>query len=235
MAGYIRAIWTEKTKFNELYETPNMERLASLGVMFTQAYASSVSSPSRCSILTGTNASRHRVTNWTLFKGEGTDKESPVLEFPEWNVNGVNQIGGDDRAFTATSFVQILKDNGYHTIHCGKAHFGAVNTPGENPAHFGFEVNISGHAGGGVADYLGEHNFGNKEEGQWQSPFAVPDIEKYHGKDIFVTEALTLEAIKALDKAKQYDQPFFLYMLIMPFISRSRRTTVSSTSIKQKE
>ena len=58
--------WTEKTHYNEVYETPNMERLARQGVMFTQAYASSISSPSRCSLITGTNAAPHRVTNCSL-------------------------------------------------------------------------------------------------------------------------------------------------------------------------
>ena len=29
--------WTQKTHYNELYETPNMERLARQGMMFTQA------------------------------------------------------------------------------------------------------------------------------------------------------------------------------------------------------
>ena len=107
---------------------------------------------------------------------------------------------------------QILKDNGYHTIHCGKAHWGAVDTPGENPYHFGFEVNIAGHAGGGLASYLGEANFGNRTDGKPSPWFAVPGLDKYWGKDIFITEALTQEATKALDKAQQYDQPFFLYM-----------------------
>ena len=37
--------WKEKTHYNEVYETPNMERLARQGMMFTQAYASSISSP----------------------------------------------------------------------------------------------------------------------------------------------------------------------------------------------
>lgn len=60
--------WTQKTHYNELYETPNIERLARQGMMFTQAYASSISSPTRCSLITGTNAARHRVTNWTLQK-----------------------------------------------------------------------------------------------------------------------------------------------------------------------
>ena len=37
--------WIQKTHYNEVYETPNMERLAKGGMMFTQAYASSISSP----------------------------------------------------------------------------------------------------------------------------------------------------------------------------------------------
>ena len=52
--------WIQKTHYNEVYETPNMERLAKGGMMFTQAYASSISSPTRCSLITGTNAARHR-------------------------------------------------------------------------------------------------------------------------------------------------------------------------------
>ena len=55
--------WSERTRYNDMFETPNMERLAAEGMMFTQAYASSVSSPSRCSLMTGANAARHRVTN----------------------------------------------------------------------------------------------------------------------------------------------------------------------------
>lgn len=41
---------------------------------------------------------------------------------------------------------------------------------------------------------------------------AVPGLEKYWGTETFVTEALTQEAIKALNKAKKYNQPFYLYM-----------------------
>ena len=79
--------WKEKTHLNERYHTPQMERLASEGKMFTQAYASSVSSPTRASLMTGMNAARHRVTNWTLEKNKSTDANSEVLQFPEWNVN----------------------------------------------------------------------------------------------------------------------------------------------------
>ncbi|MDD4141269.1 MAG: sulfatase [Bacteroidales bacterium] len=204
--------YIEKTHYNETFETPNMERLAARGMMFTQAYASSISSPTRCSLLTGANAARHCVTNWTLEKDKTTDSYSDVLDFPSWNVNGICQTPSIPKTFCAKSFVQILKDNGYHTIHCGKAHFGAIDTPGENPIHFGFEVNIAGHAAGGPASYLGTDNFGNRIDGKKSSLFAIPGLEKYYGKDIFLTEALTIEAIAALDKAKKYDEPFFLYM-----------------------
>lgn len=204
--------WKEKTPLNERYHTPNMERLASQGMMFTQAYACSVSSPTRVSLMTGMNAARHRVTNWTLEKNTSTDNQSNMLQFPEWNVNGICQAPGVPYTYEVTSLPQLLKNNGYHTIHCGKAHWGAIDTPGENPHHFGFEVNIAGHAGGGIASYLGEENYGNRTDGKPSSRQAVPDLDKYWGTETFATEALTLEALKALDKAKNLGQPFFLYM-----------------------
>lgn len=204
--------WTEKTHLNEIYHTPHMERLASQGMIFSQAYACSVSSPSRASLFTGMNAARHRVTNWTLQKNTSTDSKSDVLSFPQWNTNGLCQVDGIDNAYNITSLSQLLKDSGYHTIHCGKAHWGAIDTPGENPHHFGFEVNIAGHAAGGLASYLGEDNFGNKVDGSELSLFAIPGLDKYWGEDIFATEALTIEALSALDKAKRLDQPFFLHM-----------------------
>lgn len=50
-----------------------------------------------------------------------------------------------------------------------------------------------------------------KTESQYHSwPF--PDLKSTGVQETFVTEALTLEAIKALNKAKKYNQPFYLYM-----------------------
>lgn len=204
--------WSDTTAYNRQFETPNMERLARMGTLFTQAYASSISSPSRCSLITGTNAARHGVTNWTLQRDKTTDAPSETLVLPDWNFNGVQQVAGIPNTFCGTSFVELLREAGYHTIHCGKAHFGAIDTPGEDPHHWGFEVNIAGHAAGGLASYLGEENYGNRTDGKPQSLFAVPGLEKYWGSTTFATEALTLEALKALDKAKKYGQPWFLYM-----------------------
>lgn len=204
--------WEQRTVANDKFETPNMERLAAQGMKFTQAYACSISSPSRCSLLSGMNAARHRVTNWTYPKNQTTDRESDVLQLPEWNMNGICQVSGVEYTCQVTSLAQLLKDYGYHTIHCGKAHFGALNTPGESPYHMGFEVNIAGHAGGAPTSYLSEKNYGNRTDGQPNPRFAVPGLEQYWGKDVFLSEALTLEAEKALDKAREYRQPFFLYM-----------------------
>lgn len=204
--------WNQRTSSNDKFETPNMERLAAQGVKFTQAYACSISSPSRCSLFSGMNAARHRVTNWTYPKNETTDRKSEVLQLPEWNMNGICQVPGIEHTCQVTSLAQVLKDNGYHTIHCGKAHFGAVDTPGESPWHMGFEVNIAGHAGGAPTTYLSERNYGNRTDGKPNPWFAVPGLEQYWGKDVFLSEALTIEAEKALDKARRYDQPFFLYM-----------------------
>ena len=204
--------WNQKTKYNEMYETPNMERLAKQGVMFTQAYACPVSSPTRCSLMTGMNMARHRVTNWTLQRDKPTDDKSKTISLPDWNYNGIAQVATVPHTASATSFVQLLKDSGYHTIHCGKAHWGAIDTPGENPCHFGFNVNITGTAAGGLATYLSERNYGHTRDGKAYALNSIPGLQDYWGTGTFATEALTKEAIKALDKAKKYNQPFYLYM-----------------------
>lgn len=144
----------QRTDNNCKYTTPHMERLARSGMVFTQAYACAISSPSRCSMLTGVNAARHGVTNWTLHRDKAEDGLCDSIVMPSWNYNGISRVPGINNTFVGPSFVQELKDNGYHTIHVGKAHFGAFDTPGEDPHHWGFEVNVAGTAAGGLATYL---------------------------------------------------------------------------------
>ena len=202
---------TKRTPLNDKFHTPNMERFASSGVKFTQAYACSVCSPTRVSLITGMNAARHRVTNWTLYKDKGTDAKHPTLVFPAWIVNGVCTEPGVERTVVATTLPMLLRQAGYRTIHVGKAHFGALGTPGADPKNLGFDVNIAGHAAGGPGSYLGEQDF----SGRWRgapSVWDVPGLAQYHGRDIFLTEALTIEANKAMDRAVADGKPFFLYM-----------------------
>ena len=108
--------WSQLTPYNKLCRTPNMERLARQGVKFTSAYACAVSSPTRTSLMTGMNAARHRVTNWTLNLNTSTDVSDPELAFPSWNVNGLQPADSTpivSNGVYATSLTQILKDNGY--------------------------------------------------------------------------------------------------------------------------
>ena len=204
--------WSERTPFNDLYHTPNMERLAAEGMKFTQAYACAVCSPSRTSLMTGMNAARHGVTNWTLRRDTSTDRNCEILEMPEWNVNGLQPVDTVPRSVYANNLAEILRKEGYFTIHSGKAHWGAMDTPGADPLNLGFDINIAGHAAGGLGSFLGEKNFGNTEKGTHTLPWGVPGLEQYHGDTVNLTDVLTVEATKALDKARETGKPFYLYM-----------------------
>lgn len=203
---------TEKTELNERFHTPNMERLAEKGMMFTQAYASAVCSPSRVSLITGTNPAQHGVTCWTLFKDKSPERSDEHLSSADWNLNGLSTEPGIDKTFYfAETLPKLLKQGGYHTIHVGKAHFGAKDTPGEDPISIGFDVNIGGHAAGGPGSFHGDKNF----SAVWRDGMKVwdvPHLEKYHGQAINLTEALTIEANAALEAAVQTQKPFFLHM-----------------------
>jgi arylsulfatase A-like enzyme len=202
--------WTEETMFNRRYHTPSMERLASEGMKFTQAYATPVCTPTRVSLISGMNAARHRVTNWTLRRNTHMVKPPEGLHMPNWNSNGAQPTDSIENAIHITPLPQLLKDNGYHTIHVGKAHFGALDTPGADPTNLGFDVNIAGHAAGAPASYYGKSNFANPKRPQ--NIWNVPGLEKYHGKDIYLSEALTLEAKLAMQQAIDMAKPFYLYM-----------------------
>jgi arylsulfatase A-like enzyme len=202
--------WDKETPFNKRYHTPSMERLASEGMKFTQAYATPVCTPTRVSLISGMNAARHRVTNWTLRRNTYMVNPPAGLQMPKWNLNGAQPTDSIEHSVHITPLPQLLKDNGYFTIHAGKAHFGALTTPGADPVNLGFDINIAGHAAGAPGSYYGTKSFKNtrRKESIWD----VPGLEKYHGKDIFLTEALTKEAILAMDKAIDQKNPFFLYM-----------------------
>lgn len=187
----------KKYPLNNYYITPNMEKLAKQGIRFTNFYAHSVCSPSRVSILTGQNSARHRVTTWIKPTDNNRSKFGPT----NWNWSGLTK--------KSVTLPRILQQAGYKTIHVGKAHFGPFNSEGANPLNLGFDVNVAGSAIGRPGSYLGTEGYG-KFAGD--SVRAVPGLDKYHGKNIFLTEALTLEANLAISQAKEEGKPFFLNM-----------------------
>lgn len=205
----------DTTELNRRYHTPHMETLADQGIKFTQAYAAAVCSPSRISLMTGMNMARHGVTNWTLHKGQSPDdlygpEDSPI-DPPEWNVNGLAPEEGIPSTIVAKTLPMYLKEAGYTTIHVGKGHFGAIDTPGADPLNLGFHINIAGRASGAPGSYYGEDNFSAAARGG-NSVWDVPGLEKYHGQEINLTEALTREASAAIDSVVANGSPFYLYM-----------------------
>lgn len=200
---------------NDYYRTPNMERLASRGIRFNNFYAMSVCSPTRISIMTGQNAARHRTTNWINPEENNGGPQGP----PDWNWNGLSS--------SDVTLAKPLKACGYRTIHVGKGHFGSGNSEGADPGNLGFDVNIAGTAYGSPASYYGKKNYGHsKQKNAANARRAVPGLEKYHGTDTFLTDALTQEAKSQLTAAVQSKTPFFLnfahYAVHAPFDSDPR-------------
>ncbi|CAL1519699.1 sulfatase [Chitinophaga sp. MM2321] len=203
--------WDSVTTSNKKFHTPSMERLAATSMKFTNAYAASVCTPSRVSLLTGMNVARHRVSNWIHLRNKPVDQKDSVLDIPEWNVNGLSPESTQERSVHATPLPQILKDNGYYTIQCGKAHFGAHQTLGADPLNLGFVKNIGGSAAGNPASYFAEKDFGYNPD-RYIVQADIPGMKKYWGTETFLTEDLTQEAMLAMDTAQLKQQPFFLYM-----------------------
>ncbi len=183
--------------FNSWYHTPAMERLASQGVRFSQFYAMSVSSPSRVSLMTGQYSARHHTTNWIKSEDDNRSGFGPY----GWGWAGIPE--------EEWTLPKMLCSAGYRTIHVGKAHFGNNYSPAADPLKVGFDVNIAGSSIGEPGSYFGEDGYGLYKG---YKPRAVPGLEKYHGTDTFLTEALTLEAIEQIDEAAGSGEPFFLYM-----------------------
>ncbi len=204
--------WEERTPFNKRYRTPNMERLAREGMKFTNAYAFPVCTPSRVSLMTGVNPARHRITHWTSPNpNTNTDYADTTLNSVEWNIQGFSPIEGVPHTFFGTPLPTLLKQLGYYTIHSGKAHFGSSGTPGGDPRNLGFDVNIAGSSIGHPASYYGQQNYDRLVNGK-SNRNAVPGLEAYHGTDTFLTDAITQEALKALEHPIRNNQPFFLHL-----------------------
>ena len=187
---------------NDFYRTPNMERLAERGIRFNNFCAMSVCSPTRISIMTGQNAARHRTTNWINPDKDNAGPQGPA----RWNWKGIQR--GD------TTLPSLLRANGYRTIHVGKGHFAPREFEGANPQAIGFDINVAGASIGAPGSYYGLNHFGGISSGKTKAKkagSAVPGLEKYHGQDIFLTEALTLEAKTHISDAAKEKKPFFLY------------------------
>jgi arylsulfatase A-like enzyme len=117
---------------SKYYETPNIDKLASQGMVFSNGYAAASNcAPSRASLMTGLWTPRHGIyTVNTSERGKAKDRKLIPIKNTRTLSSKLKVIP------------QILKEKGYVTCHAGKWHLS------DDPKTFGFDVNIGGsHAG----------------------------------------------------------------------------------------
>jgi len=191
------------TPLNQRYHTPHMEALAAGGMRFTNASACTVCSPSRTSLMTGRNATAHHVTTWTALAAPADTgnavTDHNLLAPADWAKSGTDPNG--------QTLPRLLANAGYRTIHVGKGHFGPNSEAISDPRAIGFDVNIAGSGLGGPGSYLGTQNFVKTNPA-----YQVPGMQSYWGQDIFLTEALTREAMRETGNAVARGAPFFMYL-----------------------
>ena len=142
--------------------TPNLDKLASEGARFTQAYAAaSVCSPSRAALMTGQSPARLKIT--TFLTGR-SDRASHRVLGASLNYNLPNGV---------QTIAQLLKPKGYASAAVGKWHLGGK---GHQPTDHGFDEYFPGRANAGAESPQG----GKGKLGQ--ADFAAKFIEKNKAK-----------------------------------------------------
>lgn len=180
--------------------TPNIDRLASQGMEFTNAYAASpVCSPTRASILTGKYPSSLHLT--CHVPGMGMERYVTKLSKGRKLMEAVFI---DRLPLEEVTFAEVLKEQGYRTAFMGKWHLsgeGSAKTadgivdPRFHPNHQGFDVNVAGCAYGQPASYFSPYKNGTLSDG--------PEGE-------YLTDRLGAEACQFMEQNK--DKPFLLYL-----------------------
>ena len=173
---------------SKYYETPNIDRIAQEGTVFTQGYAASrVCSPSRASIMTGQFTARHGITDWIgAASGEA------------WRTQGRN-----DRLLPAdyvhnlpaadTTLAEAMRAAGYQTFFAGKWHLGDSTS---YPEDHGFEINKGGwDVGSPIGGYFSP----------WENP-KLPNTVK--GEELSMR--LAKETSRFIEQNK--DEPFFAFL-----------------------
>jgi arylsulfatase A-like enzyme len=174
--------------FGGVIPTPALERVAQMGLRYTQFHSTALCSPTRAALITGRN---HHSVGFGVVTEQSTG-------YP-----GYDSIIGPENA----TIGEILKDNGYATSWFGKEH----NTPS-------FQYSIAGPfdqwpVGMGFEYFYG---FMGGETDQW-TPYLFRNqtqIFPWVGKPGYnLTTDLADEAIKYMQElnAAAPDKPFFLY------------------------
>ena len=197
------------------YETPNLDRLADLGMSFSQAYACPLCSPARASILTGQYAARHgfltasghtrgsyhsrKMTPPEGFhihdrKQSTAEQTNSALGYIGPSFTFVLQSGQEVDSYDALTIPEALK--GYRSAMAEKWHLGALGIQVYQPQDQGFDDVLAYH------DHGGSHYFNWRKD--WHKPGADLGID-------YLTDDLTECAVRFIRECAASGEPFFLY------------------------
>ena len=170
--------------------TPNIDRLASGGMMFTNMHASPVCAPSRAMLLTGSDSHLAGVAN--------------LPEMLPKKFQGYPGYGGllNDRVQTIAA---RLKEANYNTYAAGKWHLGHDSTT--LPTKRGFDRSFILGASG-ADNYAARGYLPMKSTAQWYAngnPADLPD-------DFYSSETYIDKTISFHEAEKDSGQPFFSYI-----------------------
>ncbi|TWT65270.1 sulfatase [Allorhodopirellula solitaria] len=181
---------------SEYYQTPNIDRLASQGMRFTDGYAAcNVCSPSRAAILSGKCPARLMLTQW-LPSGRWSPTEHRLREGRYLANLPLEEV----------TVGEAMREAGYRTGFIGKWHLGTETY--YYPEHQGFDVNIAGRDYGAPGSYFFPF------EGGWRIPTTGKMLRKESPlsgeKGDYLPDRLAEEAEGFI--RQNADQPFFLIL-----------------------
>lgn len=156
------------------YETPNIDRLAAAGMLFTQFNtASPVCSPTRASFMTGKHPARVNITNWI-----GGQQAGMLLQGDYSHQLSLDEVTPGE----------AFKEAGYTTAYMGKWHLGDGDYL---PDAQGFDITVAVNDAGQPATYF--YPYHRDTPSIWDVPGLGDGID---GE--YLTDRLTDEAIAFL-------------------------------------
>ena len=175
--------WSDLSCYGSQYHsTPTIDKLASDGIRFTDAYAMPTSSPSRAALMSGKHSTQTGV--YTVDAYAHTPDTMRKLLPPKL----AHFLEEDEY-----TMAEMLKEAGYTNGHFGKWHLG--NRTETYPLGQGFDENVAGCEAGAPNSYF--------------APFKnLKNIDK-QPNGTYITDVLLNNALQFIDKNKA--NPFFLY------------------------